>query len=139
MFNKDTQENGTAVTVIPLFNAKPEDINLEKFQSAYLDAPLLKLEDILHTPQEQKTFKNNLIYTILQIIVNNGGPGLKKFEPDLQKHQPESTEKIPTHKTDLHPLPSWNIDESSIVGNAEVDKAIMKELRLDREVPEVAN
>ena len=132
LFYKDTQENGTAATAIPLFDAHPEDINLEKFQSAYLDAPQLKLEDILHTPQEQKTFKNNLIHTILRIIVNNGGPGLKKFEPDLQRYQPESPIKIPTHKTELHPLPSWNIDESTIVGNAEVDEAIVKELRLDK-------
>ena len=71
--------------------------------------------------------------------MNYAGPGLKKFKPDLQKYQPESTEKIPTHKTNLHPLPSWNIDESSIVGNAEVDEAIMKELRLDKDVPEAAN
>jgi len=32
-------------------------------------------------------------------------------------------------------LPSWPIDESSIVGNADVNEAIVKELRLDTEVP----
>ena len=33
--------------------------------------------------------------------------------------------------TSLHPLPSSNIDESSIIGNAEVDQATMNELALD--------
>lgn len=117
--------------MIPLFDAKLEDLDLKQFQSSYLNAPQLKLEDILHTPQEQKVFKNNLIFTILRIIVNHGGPGFKKFREDLDKHQPETAEKIPVHTTDLHPLPSWNIDESSIVGNAEVDQAIVNELRLD--------
>jgi len=138
-YPKDTQENGMAATAIPLFDAKPEDIDLKKFQSAYLGTPQLNLENIVHIPQECKTFKNNLIYTILQIVVNHGGSRLKKFEQDLKKHQPEILEKIPTHKTNLYPLPSWNIDESSIIGNAEVDKVIIKELQLDNEVPEVAN
>jgi hypothetical protein len=124
--------------LIPLFDANPKDIDLKEFQSAYLDAPQLKLQDILHTSEEQKVFKNNLIHTILRIIVNHGGPGFKKFEKDLEKYQPETPEKIPVHTTDLHPLPSWNIDESSIVGNAEVDEAIMKELGLDN-IPEVTN
>lgn len=112
---------------------------MKEFQSAYLNAPQLNLEDIVHTPEERKTFKNNLIHTILRIVVNYGGSRFKKFEKDLKKHQPESPEKIPTHKTNLYPLPSWNIDESSIVGNAEVDEAIVKELRIDNEDPEVAN
>ena len=60
-----------------------------------------------------------------------GGPGFKKFEKHLEKHQPNSSEKIPVHTTNLHPLPSWNINELSIVGNAEVDEAIVKELALD--------
>jgi len=106
-YPKDTQENGTAATAIPLFDAKPEDIDLKKFQPAYLDAPQLNLENIVHTPQECKTFKNNLIYTILWIVVNHGGLRFKKFEQDLKKHQPESPEKIPTHKTDLYPM--WKI------------------------------
>ena len=127
----DSQENGTCATLIPLFDTGLEDLDLKKFQSDYLNAPPLKLVDILHTPQEQKLFKNNMIFTILRIIVKYGGPGFNKFEKDFEEHQPYSTEKIPVHFTNLHPLPSWNIDESSIVGNAEVDEAIVKELGLD--------
>jgi len=50
----------------------------------------------------------------------------------LQKNQPKTPQKIKLHKTDLHPLPAWNIDESTITGNAEVDEAIVKELQLDK-------
>ncbi|KAF8162231.1 hypothetical protein BJ912DRAFT_1098508 [Pholiota molesta] len=128
----DSQENGTSATLIPLFDANLEDLDLTKFQSAYLNAPQLKLQDILHTSEEQKVFKNNIIHTILRTIVKHGGPGFEKFEKELEECQPESQEKIPIHTTELHPLPTWNIDESSIVGNAEVDEVIMKELGLDK-------
>jgi hypothetical protein len=66
--------------------------------------------------------------------VNYGGAGFKKFQTDLDKNQPFTDDKIPiTQETqvELHPLPSWNIDESSIIGNMEVDEAIVKELKLD--------
>lgn len=36
----------------------------------------------------------------------------------------------------MYPLPSWYVDESSIVGNAEMIEVIAKELRLDTDVPE---
>jgi len=115
---------------------KVEDLDLKIFQSAYLEALLLNLEDILHTCDKQRQFKRNLIHTILQVIVKYGGSGFKKFEKELAKHEPVTPAKIPIHMTDLHPLPSWNVDESSIVGNAEVNEAIVKELCLDTEVPE---
>jgi hypothetical protein len=134
---EDAQENGTAMTAIPLFDAHAKDIDLKDFQSAFLEAPLLQSEDILHTPDEQRQFKENLIHTILRIIVKYGGPGFKKFEKDLNENFPESPIKIPVHKTELHPLPSLNIDESSIVGNAEVVKAVAAELDQDQN-PEAA-
>ena len=46
--------------------------------------------------------------------------------------RPEMVDKIKPHKSELHPLPAWNIDESLITGNAEVIEAINKELWLDQ-------
>jgi hypothetical protein len=120
--------------LIPLINARIEDLNLDEFQARFLNARSLRLEDILHTSAESKTFANNLIYTILRIIVTYGGPGFKQFQADLDKNQPHTDDKIPVGpktRAELHPLPSWNIDESTIIGNAEVDEAIVKELGLD--------
>lgn len=80
---------------------------------------------------EQTEFKNNLIHTILRVIVKHGGPGFSKFEKNLNQSEPQTSQKIPVHKTELHPLPSLPIDESSITGNAEFDEAFVKELRLE--------
>jgi len=130
----DTQENGTCATLIPLFKARIEDLKTADYQARFLAAPCLKLTDILHMLNEQKDFKRNLIFTILHIIVKNGSDGFKKFEKKLNEQQPFTDEKIELHKSDIHPLPAWKIDESSIIGNAEVDEAIRSELKLD-EIP----
>ncbi|KAF9477171.1 hypothetical protein BDN70DRAFT_948601 [Pholiota conissans] len=137
MGRHDTQENGTHATVIPLFDAKIEDLNLEDLQSAFLNAPALSIADIIHTKDERQTFRNSLIFTILRIIVKQGGEGFSRFQEDLKKGQPQTDDQIATHKSELHPLPAWNIDESSITGNAEVIDAIDKELKLN-EVPDAA-
>jgi hypothetical protein len=100
-----------------------------------LNAEPLRLTDILHSSEEALNFKENLIFTLLRIIIKHGGEGFKKFEKYLEKYQPVSDHKIETHRTELFPLPAWQIDESSIIGNAEVDQAIVSELQLD-DVPE---
>lgn len=64
--------------------------------------------------------------------MTHGGESFKKSEKDLECDQLQTKQKIPLHKTDLHPLPAWNIDESSITGNVEVDEAITEELHLDK-------
>lgn len=96
-----------------------------------MEAPPLRISDILHSVSEQKAFKKHLIYTILRIIVTHGGESFTRFQKDLERNQPCTKDKVKLHKTDLHPLPAWNIDESSITGNVEVDEAITKELRLE--------
>ena len=136
-FEVDTQENGTCATVVPLFDARVEDLNLKDLQTSFLNAPALSITDIIHTKDERQSFKTNLIFTILRIIVKQGGPGFSHFQEDLDKGQPETVDKIKTHKSELHPLPAWDIDESSIKGNAEVIDAIDKELQLDQ-IPEAA-
>lgn len=133
----DTQENGTCATLIPLYKAKLEDLHVDDFRVQYLSAPKLKLSDIMHTPEEMKSFKANLIFTILRIVVNHGGPEFEHFRKELDKNQPCSAEKIDLHKTSIHPLNSWPIDEATICGNIEVDEAIRKTLHLnDDDVPD---
>ncbi|KAF8189330.1 hypothetical protein BJ912DRAFT_967209 [Pholiota molesta] len=128
----DSQENGTCATLVPLFDAKVEEIDLKKFQTAFLEAPTLKREDILHTPDEGQAFSTNLVFTILRVIIKYGGEGFGRFEKDLEKRQPNSPHKIEVHRSELHPLPAWNIDESTITGNAEVCDAIYNELDLGK-------
>jgi len=122
---------------VPLFGGKIEDLNVKDLQSSFLNAPVLSIADIVHTKDERKAFKSHLIFTILCILVKHSGQGFERFQADLDKTQPEMADKIKTHKSQLHPLPAWNIDESSITGNAEVIEPIGKELQLDQ-VPEAA-
>ena len=105
---------------------------LKDYQQCFLEVPSLKIGNILHSSSEQKEFKRNLIFTILCIIVTHGGESFKKFKKDLEHDQLWTKQKIPLHKTDLHPLPAWNINESSITGNVKVDEAITEELHLDK-------
>ncbi|TFK65150.1 hypothetical protein BDN72DRAFT_962706 [Pluteus cervinus] len=130
VMNHSSQENGTCATIFPLHNANVNDIRTADFQEAFFKAPQLSIRDILHTKDEANQFKNNITFTILRIIINFGGDGLKAFATELNKRQPMSESKIDVHKTKLYPLPSWNIDESTITGNADVDQAIVNELRL---------
>jgi len=127
----DSQENGTCATLLPLFQANRDDLKTEDYRSHFLDARKLDLTDILLTAEEANSFRQHLVFTILRIIINHGGEGFKWFEKDLSKNQPFTTDKIQLHKTDIYPLPTWPIDESSIAGNIEVDRAIVKELGLD--------
>lgn len=127
----DTQENGTCATVFPLFDAKEADLSVAKLQESFLNAPALPITDIVHLKSERQMFKSCLEFTVLRIIVKQGGPGFDRFKADLEKAQPRTSMKIKTHKSTLHPLPAWPIDESSITGNAEFIEAIHKELQLE--------
>lgn len=114
-------------------------MDLKTFQEAYFAAPPLKIEDIVLWGDDQRQFKKNLIHCILRVIIKHGGPGFQKFEKNLRDDQWISPDQIPVHKTELHPLPTWPIDESTIIGNAEVDEAVVEELQLDEEhVPGVS-
>ncbi|KAG6908630.1 hypothetical protein DXG01_003955 [Tephrocybe rancida] len=126
----DSQENGTCATLFRLWATRLEDLELKKFQEAFLTASPLNITDILHTPTEARDFRLNLIFTLMRVAVTHGGEGFEKFEKQLEEEQPVSPLKIKVHQTDLHPLPAWNIDESTIIGNSEVDDAIVEELRL---------
>ncbi|EAU91991.2 hypothetical protein CC1G_05978 [Coprinopsis cinerea okayama7 len=128
----DSQENGTCATLFPLYQTTVEDLDVEKLRTSFLNARDLQFSDLLFNPDEHQLFRDALIHTILRIIIRYGGPGFKHFENEVENNQPTSAHKIDLHKTELYPLPAMNIDQSSITGNADVDEAIVKELRLDQ-------
>ncbi|KAJ3574266.1 hypothetical protein NP233_g1885 [Leucocoprinus birnbaumii] len=130
----DSQENGTCATAFPLFKARIKDLDAEVLQKAVQDARPLRLKDIILTDEESSHLHRNIVFTVLRIIIKHGGEKFKKFEKCLLEEQPCSEHKIEVHKTDLHPLPAMNIDESTIIGNAEVDAAIVDELKI-KDIP----
>ncbi|KAJ7237510.1 hypothetical protein C8J57DRAFT_999747, partial [Mycena rebaudengoi] len=133
---KNAQENGTCATLIPLYNAELEHLLTEDLDRSILEARLLHINDILLSEDESEFFRKNMVHTILRIIVNHGGEGFEKWMPDLAAAQPVSADTIEVHKTPLYPLPTMEIDESSITGNVEVMEAINKILGFDTSDPE---
>ncbi|KAJ7036838.1 hypothetical protein C8F04DRAFT_1181176 [Mycena alexandri] len=133
---KNAQENGTCATIVPLHDAKPEDLLTTTLDASVLNAPPLRIEHLLLNPDELDFHTKNMVHTILRIIVRHGGDGFKKWQKDLDAMQPASPETIAVHKTPIHPLPSMEIDENSITGNIEVMDAINKSLGLNAGEPE---
>jgi hypothetical protein len=109
-------------------------MKVSDFTKAFDDAKPLALGDILLSSVETLTFNKCLHHCILRIIVDHGGENFSKFRDSLDKCLVVTDEKIELHRTPLHPLPAWNIDESTIVGQAEVVEAILDELKV-KEVP----
>ncbi|KAJ6629084.1 hypothetical protein B0H10DRAFT_2160566 [Mycena sp. CBHHK59/15] len=99
----DSQENGTCATIWPLWKARLEDMKIKDFNTAFDKAPPLSIKDILLSAPELEL---------------------------MDKSLPTTPDKIDLHKTPLHPLTAWNIDQSTIIANEEVTDAIHDELQL---------
>ncbi|KAJ7660439.1 hypothetical protein B0H17DRAFT_1260445 [Mycena rosella] len=130
MGRTDSQENGTCSTIFPLWKAAAENMRIADLNAAFDAAPPLSIDDILLTAPEMAMMDKCLRHCILRIIVEHGGEKFKRFCDEVEKSLPVTPKKIELHQTPLHPLPAWDIDESTIVGNAEVAAAIYKELEV---------
>ncbi|KAJ6472906.1 hypothetical protein C8R47DRAFT_1295358 [Mycena vitilis] len=128
----DSQENGTCTTIWPLWKAALDDMKIKDLYAAFDKAPPLTVKDILLTASESVLMDKCVRHCILRIIVEHGGEKFDKFRAALDETLPArvTEDKIELHKTPLHPLPAWNIDQSSIVGNEEVVDAIHDELQV---------
>ncbi|KAJ2929189.1 hypothetical protein H1R20_g7903, partial [Candolleomyces eurysporus] len=135
----DTQENGTCATLFTLNGpVSAEDLDLHALQKSFLEAPPLDIHDILLTASEQQEFNGYLVATVLRVIVEFGGESFRKFQGNIDDFQPQSELKLEPQQTKLFPLPAWNIDESSTIGNIQVVDAITDELKL-KEHPKFNN
>ncbi|KAJ7727279.1 hypothetical protein DFH07DRAFT_757734 [Mycena maculata] len=132
---KNTQENGTCATEVALHDTKLEDLLTVDLDRGITNVLPLTVENLEFTDTEAKFFHDNMIHTILHIIVRYGGEGFEHLKEDLEKAQPISTDKITVHQSMIHPLPAMEIDENSTKGNIEVIEAINKELGLDVNSP----
>lgn len=125
---KDAQQNGTCATVFPLYDASREDMKTDDLLASTDAAPLLTVSDILLSSNEDLFQRQCLIHAILRIIITHGGDDFARFKADVSNCLPQTDDSIPVHKTDIYPLPVMDIDESSIVGNAEVIETMFEEL-----------
>ena len=101
---------------------------------AFNCAAPLTINDILLNVTDSQQLHQNLRHCILRIIVTHGGKNFAKFRDDLGHTSPRSTDEIALHQTSLHPLPAFDIDESTIVGGAQVVDAIFDVLQVKKVV-----
>ncbi|THV07052.1 hypothetical protein K435DRAFT_960028 [Dendrothele bispora CBS 962.96] len=127
----DFQENGTCVTIFKLWAASLEHMGAKTLIEAFSNARELRRDDVIHTKSESVLFDRLMIYCIIRIIVKfSGQEELQQYAKTLNARQPGTSDIIKPHKTDIYPLASLNIDESTIKGNAEVDAAVVEILGL---------
>lgn len=135
----DAQENGTCAALWPLYDpsgkVQREDMLVKDLAKSFDSAAPLTIRDILLNKTEAALFKECLIHTVARVIVTQGGSGFKKYKPALDRRQPFTAERIQPHKTPIFPLGAWQIDESTINGNAEVGEIIMKTTHTDIRAP----
>ncbi|KAK0467468.1 hypothetical protein IW261DRAFT_1553871 [Armillaria novae-zelandiae] len=121
------QENGTCMTLFPLWKASLNDMHVTDLETSFDCVPPLDITDILHTPEESDLFQRCLNHCILRILIMHGGSTFQQFKSKLAEMQPESDIRIDAHKTKLFPCPTWPIDELTIIGNIHVIDAIIDE------------
>ncbi|KAJ7768938.1 hypothetical protein B0H16DRAFT_1307636 [Mycena metata] len=122
--------NGTCATIFALWKARLEDMRIPDLNAAFDKAPPLSLKDILLTAPELNLMDKCLRHCILLIIIEHGGEKYERFRAELDAALPVTPDKIELHQTVLHPTPAWNIDQSTIIANAEVANAIYEELEV---------
>lgn len=132
----DSQENGTCATAFALFNAPRESLRTVDLVNTFQRAPPLTFQDIRLSPDENSAFRARLIWTVMNVIVQHGGPHLATFKPRVAGEAPHSTHTISVHQTEIFPMPAMNIDESSTVGNAEVLDTMFREQGFDTQDPD---
>jgi hypothetical protein len=109
-----------------LHNAKLEHLYTSELDKSILTARGLDIDDITFNEAETQFFIENMVHTVLRIIVTYGGEGFQKWKKDLDTSQLVSADTIKVHKTALHPMPAVEIDKISITGNIEVIEEIMR-------------
>ncbi|KAF8205369.1 hypothetical protein K438DRAFT_1918070 [Mycena galopus ATCC 62051] len=135
---KNAQENGTCATLIPLHHANRDHPLTSDLNKSILVAKHLTIDDIALNPTEAAFFNGALVHTIVHIIVRHGGEGFAKWQAEVDAVLPASEEKIEVHKTPIHPLPTMEINESTIVSNTEVIDEVMWVLEIKADDPDYA-
>ncbi|KAJ3558625.1 hypothetical protein NM688_g806 [Phlebia brevispora] len=117
---KDSVKSGTCATAFALFDASTNDMKTENYLKSFVEVPLLSLDDISPSEEENNLLQERMAHTVLHIIVTFGGSHFAQFKKDVMESTPASADKIAEHETEVFPLPTMHIDESSMTGNAEV-------------------
>ncbi|KAF9537135.1 hypothetical protein CPC08DRAFT_552826 [Agrocybe pediades] len=124
--SKDSYENGTTATLVPLFGAKQGDLPLSLKPPRRRRKPILDIKqtDLLPSSEEISRVQAAQLWHIMDILYD--------CFPDLRKRlgesilPPSTVKQIPVHKTEQYPLPTMPIDESSLEGTLQVLKSMIQ-------------
>lgn len=123
--SKDSFQNGTTATLIPLFGVAPNSLPLDLLPRRRNRRYLLdiKPELTLPTVQEIQELRLNFLWRIKTTLLDYSEPLKRKYGKVLGP--PPSVLQIPLHQTKQYPLPAMHIDESSLDGTLEVIETII--------------
>lgn len=127
----DNQENGTCITIFKLWAARLENMETSVLKAAFDGARPLCIDDIVHTEDEQHFFHECLIHVVIRIIIKfSHQEKITALQRVTDQKQPWSSFFIEPHQTEIYPVDAFDIDESSITGNAHADEAVVDVLEL---------
>ncbi|EJD46862.1 hypothetical protein AURDEDRAFT_62846, partial [Auricularia subglabra TFB-10046 SS5] len=140
---KDAQINMTNATSVPLHGDGDvgdldEALNLDAAQKAFLAAKELDISDLLFTDDEADEWRDLLIHTVEEIVVDHG-IHFEHFRAHLEATRPMDRRQIRQHKTALYPLQTMDIDEALVTGNIDVVDEIHLQLGVDLSAPGDSN
>lgn len=132
--SRDSFENGTTATLIPLYGVAQGDLPLSLLPSRQNRRFVLDIKPhlTLPTPIEITQLCQNLLWYIRNTLLEHS-PALKaRFSTSLGL--PPAVHKIPLHTTHQYPLKAMHIDKSSLDGTLGViDNIIRVQLQMTSE------
>ncbi|KAJ7800419.1 hypothetical protein B0H14DRAFT_3785655 [Mycena olivaceomarginata] len=130
--SKDSFENGTTGTLIPLYGVLRGELELELLEPRVTRKPVIDFEpmDTLPSAEQILQARNSALWHIRRILLEwfpNLGVKFKKEHGDVPV-----VKAIPLHQTVQLPTPAMKIDESSLDGTIEViDTMVIRTLQLN--------
>ncbi|KII90070.1 hypothetical protein PLICRDRAFT_108798 [Plicaturopsis crispa FD-325 SS-3] len=119
--SKDTFENGTTATLIPLYGVKRGELSLELKEPRTTRKPVFDFKpmDTLPDVKQVVELREAALWHVQRFLLD-AYPQLEKAFKKDHGDAPPVIHQIPLHKSEHYPMPAMNIDESSLDGTIEV-------------------
>jgi hypothetical protein len=117
--SKDSFDNGTTATLVPLFGVEFGGLPLDLKPKRDSRLPILDFgpEDLLPSLEQVQQVEAAELWHIEDILYDCF-PDLRRRLADIPP--PPNIQSIPLHKTEQYPLPAMHVDESSLEGTLKV-------------------
>ncbi|KAJ7075015.1 hypothetical protein B0H15DRAFT_792379 [Mycena belliarum] len=130
--SKDSFENGTTGTLIPLFGVLRGELELELLEPRLTRKHIIDYEPLDTLPRAEHIIqaRRSALWHVQRILLEFFPNLGKKFDKD--HGEVPVIRAIPLHKSEHFPTPALKIDESSLDGTIDVlDTTVIRTLQLD--------